>query len=265
MFEPLELLEHANVNAQHNSTASTHLRISLRRSAVTCWEAVEMARMSRMVAQVARRGRARVWFRTMLRRSIVFSLIGFCCACSGGEQTSRRVSATPQPSLQQRQRAVCNQISATLTTCTSPDATPAEQQEQRQGLRTQCESSALSAGLVTAFEGCARTPECGAFSSCMDTARKGEVLRRLRARQDAVCERASHIVVKCAESTMPAEEIAKDGEVTDAQRAKLRGDYRLECREKEMSQRQISVMESCLAASDCQSYVKCTDSARPQR
>ena len=215
----------------------------------------------------------RVCFRPMSHRNcaahpLIILTLAVAGACSGGGETSDYAggtldtAATPQKSPAERQANACERVSANIVRCDNPPADPAQQDEQRAALVEQCQGAQMSSELLAAYEGCANGPQvCGPFMSCLEQARKDEVVRRLRVRQDAVCTQAAKVVTRCAESTIPADEIAKRGQVTDAQRKRHSQEYIDGCRESEMSQRQISVFEACLQKPSCDAFVKCIDQA----
>ena len=164
--------------------------------------------------------------------------------------------------MEERKQTACEQVSVNLATCLEPEAQEAQREETRAGLESQCLATEMSVPLVSAYEGCVATAGCEAFMGCLDRARKGEVIRRLKARQDQVCERAAAQVTRCAEADMPAEELKRDGPVTEAQRAKHSREFLDQCRQSDMSKRQIDVVASCLSADGCETFRACVDKAR---
>lgn len=203
---------------------------------------------------------------------VIVTLAALVGGCSGGNESGDlsggglSIEAPPQPSLEERRARACAQISSGVVRCDEPSPDPVEQEEARLALVEQCRGAQMSAPLLAAYERCVRRPQtCEPLLGCFDEARKGEVVRRIRARQETACAAVSKLVTPCAESTMPAEEIARDGDVTDAQRKRHRYEYVRDCNQSEMSQRQVSVVEACVRASSCETFLQCMDQAEPRR
>lgn len=96
--------------------------------------------------------------------------------------------------------------------------------------------------------------------------RQQRALERLRARQQAACERVSTVITDCAvaeaRATLSPEELAELDLQNTAPRH--RATFMEQCVTSDMSLRQVEVFENCLADTACDVFVECLDQARPR-
>ncbi len=97
--------------------------------------------------------------------------------------------------------------------------------------------------------------------------KRREALARLKARQEAACEKVGSVITDCAvadaRATLSPEKLAE----LDLERTapRHRAKFIESCTASDMSPRQVKVFESCLADTTCHVFLDCLDQAKPRK
>lgn len=109
-------------------------------------------------------------------------------------------------------------------------------------------------------------PDTQARTASQDSSYE-QKLARLRARQEAACEKVSQVVTTCAvaeaRATLSPKELAELDLENTAPRHQAK--YMAACIASDMSPRQVKVFERCLADTTCSVFIPCLDEAKPKK
>lgn len=138
--------------------------------------------------------------------------------------------------------------------------------------RVSTKSAAGLLALVVIASGCSSSTRQSERTQSEQAASKSstdrdDALARLDKRQSAACEAVGKTLFACAvedaRTSMSPEEFAK------LEPEQLEPEYMSrfldECLEKDMSDRQVGVYETCLGDRRCEVFIPCLDRARPQQ